>query len=167
MLEGFGPGTFEAMRRGRSAREDRLGEAEDVERRRPVEPGDPRHRVERFQALDDMPEGDSPFAREHLRTFHHHDRIGPAEGRATAAIGAPRPPPGDLGSRGRCRPTSGAGGTVVRIALALRLPPRALPGPFGKARVAVAGGRERREPEGEDEAQPGMIDDGRKRPRGG
>ena len=128
MVEGLGTGDLEALRRGRAAREDRLVEAEDVERRGPVEPGDPRHRVEAFQALDDMPEGDGPFAREHLRAFHHHDRVGPAEGRAPAAPCAPRPPPGDLGARGPRRPPCSAGRPVLDGAIVLLcLPPRSLP----------------------------------------
>ena len=62
VLEGLLAGHLKALGRRGAAGEDRFVEAEDIQRRSPIEPGDPRHRVERFEPLHDMPQGRSPRA---------------------------------------------------------------------------------------------------------
>ena len=165
MLERLLACHLEASRRRRTARQDRLGEPEDVEGRGAVEPGHPRHGVERLEPLDHVPQRRRPLAREHARALHHEDRVGPPQRRPPAAAGTPLPRPGRLGPGRPRRPSRHSGRRFLRrsIPLGPSLPPAAVPGPLGPARIAVAGDRQGREPHGEEETQPRAVDE---RPEG-
>ena len=160
VLEGLLAGHLKALGRRGAAGQDRFVEAEDIERWGPVEPGDPRHRIERFEPLHDMPQCRSPPTRERCRALHHHDRIGPPESRPPAAASPPAPWRIDAGCRGW--PSRGTGLVLVAGSLGICLPPGSVPRPLGPAWIAVARGRQRRKAQRQQKTEPGVVDDRRK-----